>query len=84
MVISGTLCAILIILIPLWLCLAHYNTSTHSVLYSGWIPVLSAMLISSLGGFILSKTVSVFAGIAIYSPIVNGMCLPVIACVYII
>ena len=71
-VISSILCAVLVILIPFWLCLAYYNTSTRSVLYSGWIPVLSAMLISSVGGFILSKTVSVFPGIAIYSPIING------------
>ncbi|XP_003384010.3 PREDICTED: solute carrier family 41 member 1-like isoform X2 [Amphimedon queenslandica] len=72
-VISSILCGVLLILIPFWLCLAYYNTTTRSVLYSGWIPVLSAMLISSIGGFILSKTVSVFPGIAIYSPIINGI-----------
>ena len=71
-VISSILCGCLILLIPLWLLLSYRNPTTKSVLYSGWIPVLSAMLISSLGGLILSKTVTTFPGIAIYSPIING------------
>ena len=56
----------------MWLWLAHYNKTTRSVLYAGWIPILLAMLISSLGGLVLSKTVLRFPGIAIYSPIING------------
>ena len=71
-VISSVLCGCLILLIPLWLFLSYRNPTTKSVLYSGWIPVLSAMLISSLGGLVLSKTVTTFPGIAVYSPIING------------
>ena len=45
-VISGVMCTVLLLLIPLWLFLAYHNSTTRSVLYSGWIPVLSAMGIS--------------------------------------
>jgi solute carrier family 41 len=71
--ISCILCGVLIVLIPIWVSLAYCNHTTRPVLYSGWIPVLSAMFISSMGGLVLSKTVLNFPGIAIYSPIINGM-----------
>ena len=33
-------------LVPVWWCLAHYNKYTNDVLYSGWTPVIGAMVIS--------------------------------------
>ena len=54
--------------------LAYKNETTRSALYAGWIPVLSAMIISSIGGLILKETVDKLQGIAIYTPIINGKC----------
>ena len=35
-----------LMLVPVWWCLAHYNKYTNDVLYSGWTPVIGAMVIS--------------------------------------
>ena len=49
---SGTVVISLIVvviflgLIPLWMWLAYRNTHTQKVLYEGWTPVVTAMLIS--------------------------------------
>merc|ERR1719480_233304 len=42
------------------------------LLYTGWTPVLLAMLISSGGGLILDKAVDSFKRIAVFSPVMNG------------
>ena len=70
--IVGVICAIFIFLIPLWVYFARRNPTTKNVLYSGWSPVIAAMIISSGGGLVLDQAVSRFAGIAVYSPVVNG------------
>ncbi|XP_062522303.1 solute carrier family 41 member 1-like [Corticium candelabrum] len=71
--IVGVICAIFIFLIPLWVYFARRNPTTKNVLYSGWSPVIAAMIISSGGGLVLDQAVSRFAGIAVYSPVVNGV-----------
>ncbi len=40
---------------------------------NGWTPVLSAMLISSLGGTILNRSIVQFPKIASYQPVINGV-----------
>ena len=40
------LLAIFMCLTPLWCYVAHKNKYTHEVLYSGWTPVIGAMVIS--------------------------------------
>ncbi|KAB7502558.1 Solute carrier family 41 member 1 [Armadillidium nasatum] len=59
--------------IPLWIWLASRNAHTKDVLYTGWTPVISAMVISSLGGVILDFTVATYKGIAVYQPVINGV-----------
>ncbi|XP_018017979.1 solute carrier family 41 member 1 isoform X2 [Hyalella azteca] len=59
--------------LPLWVWLASRNEHTKEVLYSGWTPVISAMMISSMGGVILDYTVSSYKGIAVYQPVINGV-----------
>ena len=39
-----SLCFFLVL--PLWVYITHNNAFTHDVLYTGWTPVLSAMVIS--------------------------------------
>lgn len=61
------------IILPLWVYITHNNAFTHSVLYTGWSPVLSAMIISSTGGLILDFAVDKYHGIAVFSPVINGV-----------
>ncbi|XP_076819624.1 solute carrier family 41 member 1-like [Clavelina lepadiformis] len=61
------------ILTPLVLWLAHRNEFTRDVVKHGWTPVIAAMGISSTGGFILDFAVSQNPGIAVFSPVINGV-----------
>ena len=49
-----------LIVVPFSLKLAKTCNSTSVLLTNGWTPVLSAMVISSLGGTILNKTIKSF------------------------
>ncbi|KAK5639106.1 hypothetical protein RI129_011598 [Pyrocoelia pectoralis] len=62
-----------VVLIPVWAWLASRNVYSRQVLDSGWTPVISAMLISSLGGLILDFTVSQYKGVAVFQLIINGV-----------
>ncbi|XP_052285673.1 solute carrier family 41 member 1-like [Dreissena polymorpha] len=70
---SPLLIVIFILLIPLWIYFSLHNKYTHDVVYNGWSPVLSAMVISSIGGVILGFTVSKYPGIAVFQPVINGV-----------
>ncbi|XP_063282343.1 solute carrier family 41 member 3 isoform X1 [Pelobates fuscus] len=72
---SPAICAIFIILIPLWVIIAKQSPSIAEVLKSGWQPVIVAMSISSTGGLILDKTVTdpKFEGMAVFTPVINGV-----------
>ncbi|XP_014671393.1 PREDICTED: solute carrier family 41 member 1-like isoform X2 [Priapulus caudatus] len=65
--------ALFLLLLPLWIYISHRNIYTKDVLYNGWVPVISAMVISSVGGLILDATVVVFDGLAVYQPVINGV-----------
>ncbi|KAF8767839.1 Solute carrier family 41 member 2 like protein [Argiope bruennichi] len=64
---------VLICLIPLWAVLSYRNIYTRHVLYSGWIPIISAVAISSGGGYILNFAVARFKEIAACQPVINGV-----------
>ncbi|KAH0516357.1 Solute carrier family 41 member 2 [Microtus ochrogaster] len=51
------------------------HPATRTVLHSGWEPVITAMVISSIGGLILDTTVSDpnLVGIVVYTPVINGI-----------
>ena len=44
--IAPVICLGFFLILPLWVYITHHNTFTHDVLYTGWTPVLSAMVIS--------------------------------------
>ncbi|XP_061213144.1 solute carrier family 41 member 3 isoform X1 [Neopsephotus bourkii] len=69
------ICAFFIIMIPLWVSVAKRSPSVTEVLKSGWLPVIVAMIISSIGGLILDKTVTDphFEGMAVFTPVINGV-----------
>lgn len=62
-----------ILFIPLWVLIARSTTYTSKVLCSGWIPIISAMAISSLGGSILDMTVPTFENLAVFQPVISGV-----------
>ncbi|KAE8612201.1 hypothetical protein XENTR_v10012762 [Xenopus tropicalis] len=72
---SPLICAVFLILIPLWVAIAKQSPSIAEVLKSGWQPVIVAMSISSIGGLILDKTVTdpKFEGMAVFTPVINGV-----------
>lgn len=62
-----------LILIPLWAMICHRNEYVRDVLYHGWSPILSAMLISSGGGLILHFAIQNLRGVAVFQPVMNGV-----------
>uniref|UniRef100_A0AAQ4PZ36 Solute carrier family 41 member n=1 Tax=Gasterosteus aculeatus aculeatus TaxID=481459 RepID=A0AAQ4PZ36_GASAC len=72
--VSSLVCAFFMCLTPLWIVISSKHPASRTLLYSGWEPVITAMVISSIGGLILDKTVSDpdLAGIVVYTPVING------------
>ncbi|XP_015510275.1 solute carrier family 41 member 1 [Neodiprion lecontei] len=64
---------ICIVATPFWGYIAASNPFTREVLNHGWTPVISAMLISSIGGLILDFTISTYKGIAVFQLVINGV-----------
>ncbi|XP_047535285.1 solute carrier family 41 member 1-like [Vanessa atalanta] len=60
-------------LVPLCGYIAWKNNFTKQALDEGWVPVVSAMVISSAGGLILDYTVSNYKGIAVFQLVINGI-----------
>ncbi|KAI4479739.1 hypothetical protein M0804_010789 [Polistes exclamans] len=71
--IAPTLIFVCIVATPIWGYVAAKNPFTKEVLDHGWTPVISAMLISSLGGLILDYTISSYKGIAVFQLVINGV-----------
>lgn len=63
----------ILLLLPITLIIARRNEFTHDVVGTGWLPIIAAMCISSLGGFIFDLAVGIFETIALFQPIVNGV-----------
>ncbi|XP_076224583.1 solute carrier family 41 member 1-like isoform X2 [Nomia melanderi] len=62
-----------VLVTPLWVWIAKKNKYTNDVLYSGWTPVMIAMLISCCGGLILEFMVSRFKNLTVFQPVINGV-----------
>ncbi|XP_067090791.1 solute carrier family 41 member 2 [Osmerus mordax] len=60
---------------PLWVIISYRHPDSRILLYLGWEPIITAMVISSTGGLILDKTLSDpnMAGIIVYAPVINGI-----------
>uniref|UniRef100_A0A665WI69 Solute carrier family 41 member n=1 Tax=Echeneis naucrates TaxID=173247 RepID=A0A665WI69_ECHNA len=73
--VSSLVCAFFMCLTPMWIVISSKHPASRTLLYSGWEPVITAMVISSIGGLILDKTVSNpnLAGIVVYTPVINGI-----------
>lgn len=71
--IAPVIIVICLIATPFWGYVASRNPFTKEVLDYGWTPVISAMLISSIGGLILDFTISTYKGIAVFQLVINGV-----------
>ncbi|XP_034933862.1 solute carrier family 41 member 1-like [Chelonus insularis] len=71
--IAPTLITGCLLVTPVWGYIAAKNPFTREVLDYGWSPVISAMLISSIGGLILDYTVLTYTGIAVFQLVINGV-----------
>ncbi|XP_041982238.1 solute carrier family 41 member 1-like [Aricia agestis] len=60
-------------LVPICGYVAWKNNFTRQALDEGWVPVVSAMVISSAGGLILDYTVSNYKGVAVFQLVINGI-----------
>lgn len=67
------LVAVFLMMVPLWIVISAKNKYTYQVLFSGWVPVISAVFISSIGGCVLDFAIEKFKGIAVYQPVINGV-----------
>ncbi|KAJ8249984.1 hypothetical protein COCON_G00232000 [Conger conger] len=73
--VSSLVCGLFLSLTPVCIVISSKHPASRTLLYSGWEPVITAMVISSIGGLILDKTVSDpnLAGIVVYTPVINGI-----------
>ncbi|KAF5286514.1 hypothetical protein FQA39_LY16290 [Lamprigera yunnana] len=62
-----------LLILPFWILVVLKNKYTKSILTDGWVPVLSALFISGMGGLILDQAVGQFRGFVVFQPIVNGV-----------
>ncbi|XP_043084781.1 solute carrier family 41 member 2 [Puntigrus tetrazona] len=68
-------CVVFLCLTPLWVILSFRHPESQKLLLSSWEPIITAMVISSLGGLILDRTIAnpKLEGVVLYSPVVNGV-----------
>uniref|UniRef100_A0A182J9E1 SLC41A/MgtE integral membrane domain-containing protein n=1 Tax=Anopheles atroparvus TaxID=41427 RepID=A0A182J9E1_ANOAO len=61
------------VLLPFFVLVVYRNKYTSRVLTSGWVPVLSSLFISGMGGLVLDTAVGMFNGFVVFQPIINGI-----------
>ncbi|XP_041565050.1 solute carrier family 41 member 1-like [Drosophila elegans] len=62
-----------VLMMPVWLAVVLRNVYVRPILMVSWIPVVGALCISQIAGFVLSSSVEDFRAFAIFSPIINGI-----------
>lgn len=60
-------------MVPIFGLIAWRDKKSREVLTAGWTPIISSMLISSSGGFVLERSLQAFKQIAVYQPVMNGV-----------
>lgn len=65
--------AVYIMMLPFLFWFARRNPHTSKVVYSGWVPVILAMLISTLGGISLKNFMERYKTLPAFQPVMNGV-----------
>nr|XP_055047578.1 solute carrier family 41 member 2 [Misgurnus anguillicaudatus] len=73
--ISYLVCISFLCLTPLWVIISFRHPVSRKLLRTGWEPIITALVISSLGGLILDKTITDpnLERIVVYTPVINGV-----------
>ncbi|CAO3688433.1 unnamed protein product [Rhizopus stolonifer] len=71
--ISTIIVAVMLAMIPLFSLIVWKNKHVKDLLFSGWTPIIFAMVISSLAGIILEEYVEEYKGIALLTPVLIGL-----------
>ncbi|KAF9354395.1 hypothetical protein BGX34_011033 [Mortierella sp. NVP85] len=68
------ICLIILLgMIPAWIVYIRRNKFVSEVAKEGWGPVFAAMVISSSAGLILERYINDYPGLALISPVLNGL-----------
>lgn len=60
-------------MIPFFGFIVWRNTHVKDLLFSGWTPIVLAMVISSLAGILLEAYVEQYKGVALLTPVLIGL-----------
>lgn len=62
-----------LLVLPLFFYICYKNPLVKDTIVHGWVPIIVAMVISSLGGIILSFAVVIYESLTSYQPVINGV-----------
>ncbi|KYN06847.1 PREDICTED: solute carrier family 41 member 1-like [Cyphomyrmex costatus] len=62
-----------LVLLPIWIIIVLKNKYTRTVLKSGWVPILSALMISGGGGLVLERMIDFYKGSEVFQSVINGI-----------
>ncbi|XP_014245022.1 solute carrier family 41 member 2 isoform X2 [Cimex lectularius] len=62
-----------LVLMPVWVYITANNNYTKHVLTTGWSPIISAMLISTVGGLALGHFIKEYKTLTAFQPVINGI-----------
>ena len=63
----------MVLFIPFFGLIVWKNKDVKPLLFVGWVPILVAMIISSLAGVVLEKYVGEYKGVALLTPVLIGL-----------
>ncbi|XP_036432070.1 LOW QUALITY PROTEIN: solute carrier family 41 member 2 [Colossoma macropomum] len=68
-------CVLFLCLTPVWVIISFCHPESRRLLYCSWEPIITAMVISSLGGLILDRAMTDpnLMGVVLYTPVINGV-----------
>ncbi|ORX53757.1 MgtE-domain-containing protein [Piromyces finnis] len=70
---NDILLIVLFALIPYFCYLALKNIYVRDVLFAGWVPIISSLVITSIAGIVFEKYMDSYKGIAVIMPVLNGI-----------
>ncbi|CAO3691628.1 unnamed protein product [Umbelopsis ramanniana] len=72
-ILSTVLVIVMVVLLPGAAALVWTNRSVKQLLFTGWTPIMCAMVISSLSGVVFENFVDSYKGLALLIPVLNGL-----------
>uniref|UniRef100_A0A914ENJ4 SLC41A/MgtE integral membrane domain-containing protein n=1 Tax=Acrobeloides nanus TaxID=290746 RepID=A0A914ENJ4_9BILA len=73
LVLYSILLVVFLVSSSFWMYITSRNPLTREVLKFGWYSILSAMVISTGGGYIMKNAIIKYPDVAIFQPVINGV-----------